>query len=56
MTYPVLLDEAREVFKSYRVSGLPLSVIVDREGVIQVRHAGPMTAAQLERYLARLLP
>jgi peroxiredoxin len=56
ITYPVLLDEARQVFKAYRVSGLPMSVIVDREGVIRVRHTGTMTAAQLERYLEQLLP
>jgi peroxiredoxin len=56
MTYPVLLDEAGHVFKAYRVSGLPMSVIVDREGVIRVRHTGQLAASQLERYLAQLLP
>jgi hypothetical protein len=31
-------------------------VILDGDGVIQVRHVGYLTAAQLERYLAQLLP
>lgn len=56
MTYPVLLDETGQVLKMYRAIGLPMSVILDRDGVIQVRHVGYVTAAQLERYLAQLLP
>lgn len=56
MTYPVLLDETGQVLKMYRAIGLPMSVILDQDGVIQVRHIGYVTAAQLERYLAQLLP
>lgn len=56
MTYPVLLDEGGQVLQTYRANGLPMSVIVDQEGVIQVRHVGYLTAAQLERYLAELMP
>lgn len=56
MTYPVLLDEGGEVLQTYRANGLPMSVIVDPEGVIQVRHVGYLTAGQLEDYLAELMP
>jgi peroxiredoxin len=56
MTYPVLLDESGQVLKMYRAIGLPMSVVVDQEGVIRARHVGFLTAAQLERYLADLLP
>jgi peroxiredoxin len=56
MSYPVLLDESAQVYKMYRVPGLPMSLFLDREGVIQVLHVGPMTAAQLDGYLAELLP
>ena len=56
MTYPVLLDEGGQVLKMYRANGLPMSVLVDQEGVIQVRHVGFLTAEQLERYLADLIP
>ena len=55
MTYPVLLDESGRLFKMYRGLGLPMSLIVDREGVIQVRHVGFLTADQLERYVTDLL-
>jgi len=56
MTYPVLLDERGQVLKMYRAIGLPMSVILDRDGVIQVRHVGALTMEQLEDYLAQVLP
>jgi cytochrome c biogenesis protein CcmG/thiol:disulfide interchange protein DsbE len=56
ITYPVLIDRRRDVAAQYRRRGLPLTVIVDRAGVIQVRHEGYLTAGQLDRYLSRLLP
>lgn len=56
MTYPVLLDEGGQVLKMYRAPGLPISVILDQDGVIQVRHIGFLTRAQLEDYLAKVLP
>jgi peroxiredoxin len=56
MTYPVLLDEGGRVLKMYRANGLPMSVLVDQAGVIQVRHVGFLTAEQLENYLADLIP
>ncbi len=56
ITYPILLDQAGQVLKLYRTLGLPTSILVDRDGVIQVRHIGYLSANQLERYLAELLP
>jgi cytochrome c biogenesis protein CcmG/thiol:disulfide interchange protein DsbE len=56
ITYPVLLDGRGEVMKAYRGSGLPMSVMVDRDGVIRVRHSGFLSAAQLDKYLAQVLP
>jgi cytochrome c biogenesis protein CcmG/thiol:disulfide interchange protein DsbE len=56
MSYPVLLDEQSRVMEAYRGLGLPMSILVDRDGVIQVRHVGILTAAQLESHLAKHLP
>lgn len=56
MSYPVLLDESSRVMKEYRVPGLPTSLFVDRDGVIQVRHVGYLSAAKLDEYLAQVLP
>jgi cytochrome c biogenesis protein CcmG/thiol:disulfide interchange protein DsbE len=56
ITYPVLIDKRGDVAAQYRRRGLPLTVIVDRDGVIQVRHEGYLTADQLDSYLSHLLP
>jgi cytochrome c biogenesis protein CcmG/thiol:disulfide interchange protein DsbE len=36
--YPVLLDSAKDVSKSYRADDLPLIVLIDRHGAIRARH------------------
>jgi peroxiredoxin len=56
MTYPVVVDESGALMKKYRAAGLPVTVIVDRDGVIQIRHIGYLSAAQLDEYLAKVLP
>jgi peroxiredoxin len=56
VTYPVLLDSEAKVMETYRARGLPMSVLVDRDGVIQVRHIGYLAAEQLDEYLAQVMP
>ena len=56
MTYPVLLDAQGSVMKVFRISGLPMSLLIDGEGVIRVRHVGQLTAEQLTEYLQGLEP
>ncbi|HEX9707932.1 MAG TPA: TlpA disulfide reductase family protein [Steroidobacteraceae bacterium] len=36
--YPVLLDSAKDVSKTYRADDLPLIVLIDRHGEIRARH------------------
>jgi len=36
----VLSDEDREVFDAYKVSGIPVTVVIDHEGRIIYRHLG----------------
>lgn len=56
VTYPIMLDTNGQVMKTFRASGLPISLLIDREGVIQVRHTGFLNGTQLTEYLATLLP
>ncbi len=56
ITYPILLDTTGKLLNDYRVRGLPTSMLIDRKGVIQVRHLGVLNARQLEEYLAPVLP
>ena len=55
LTYPVLLDSDGVVTsRQYRVTGMPGSFLIDRQGVIFYRHVGPMSADTLRRKLAEL--
>jgi peroxiredoxin len=36
--YPVLLDQGKDVSKSYHADDLPLIVLIDRHGAIRARH------------------
>ena len=47
VSYPILLDSNGQVMKTFRAAGLPVSLLIDREGVIQVRHTGLLTGTQL---------
>lgn len=56
MTFPVLLDEDGHVTGDlYRLRGLPLSVFVNREGVIARLHIGALTTSQVEEYVGEIL-
>jgi peroxiredoxin len=56
VTFPVLLDEKGRVANEYRTLGLPISLLVDRTGVIFARHVGFLSDDQLQEYLDELLP
>lgn len=55
VTFPVLLDQDGQVTNHhYQATGMPASIIVDRQGVIFYRHLGPMSGETLEAKLAEL--
>ena len=55
VSYDVLLDRQGEVMRSYRVMGLPMTFIVDRQGVIRARIVGESTPQVFERAITNLL-
>lgn len=40
LTFPALLDPDMEVLRLYRISGIPASFLVDKEGIIRHRELG----------------
>ncbi|HFE66436.1 MAG TPA: TlpA family protein disulfide reductase [Chloroflexi bacterium] len=54
-TFPVLLDGNAEALRAYNARSFPMTVIVDRDGVVQYKQVGPVTPAQLEALLEPLL-
>ena len=55
MRFPILLDAHGEVAGRYYVRGIPTSVFVDREGIVQWVHIGVLSEEQLREYAAGLL-
>ena len=55
MTFPVLLDPDGSVEALYRLRGLPLSVFVDRQGIINRLNIGAMSADQIEQFVGEIL-
>ena len=55
LTFPTLMDGQDIVARQYRVQGVPTSLFITREGVIQVRHTGPLDESLLEKYLEKIL-
>lgn len=55
LTFPILLDENGNVAQRYRVLGIPTSFFINREGVIQVQHTGPLDDALIGKYLDQIL-
>ncbi|MBW3657344.1 MAG: TlpA family protein disulfide reductase [Actinobacteria bacterium] len=47
VTYELVTDPDGAFFRAVRARGMPTTVFVDAGGVIQYRHAGPLTSAQL---------
>jgi len=55
ISYEVLLDPQGAVTRDYRVMGLPMTFIVDRQGVIRARIVGESTPEVFERAITTLL-
>jgi peroxiredoxin len=56
MTFPVLLDHDSVVTNGlYRLLGLPMSVFVNREGIVTRIHIGAMTGEQVDEFVAEIL-
>lgn len=54
LTFPILLDEKKTVAQRYLIPGVPISFFVNREGVIQARHVGPVSEALIKDFLDQI--
>lgn len=55
ITYPVLLDPDSKIARSYGVTGLPMTFIVGRDGVVRHRILGEADAAGFRKMVEGLL-
>ena len=55
LSYDIALDRQGEVMRLYQVMGLPVTLIIDRQGVVRSRIIGESTLEALEQAIAGLL-
>jgi peroxiredoxin len=55
MRFPILFDRSGEVARSYRVNQLPVTLIIDRDGVVRAAKYGPVTPEFLQAELDKVL-
>ena len=55
VTFPIVLDEDVSMAASFRVSGLPVSILIDRHGIIVYRHYGQFHPKQIGEQIQPLL-
>lgn len=51
LSFPIWMDQDRDVVKQYKIGPLPSSLFLDRNGVIVDRIEGPLDTARLEYYI-----
>ena len=55
VNFPVLFDENKEVSKLYEVAAMPVTILVDREGIVQRYNPGDLSHEELVALIEPLL-
>jgi peroxiredoxin len=51
--FPIWIDDGQQYGRVYAALGLPTTVVIDRDGVVESGFDGPMTIAQMRSTIAR---
>lgn len=54
VTFPIVLDETGDTADAYNVLGLPTTIFIDRNGIVQEVFTGPVNKAYIEAKLSEL--
>ncbi len=54
LSFPVVIDADGLVGQQYLIQGLPTTLFIDSEGVLQIRHVGLLNRQVLDDYLSEL--
>ena len=51
LTFPILIDKDGSIKEAYHVGNLPVSFLVDADGLIEKVHEGELTSAMLDEWV-----
>jgi len=54
ITFPVVLDEDKQISRLYQAISIPTSYIIDSHGVVQYKMIGPLTKEMIEKMLGSI--
>ena len=56
LSIPVYYDTDYVTVSEYKISAIPLTIVLDAEGYITITHVGSMTRGSLKKLIAQILP
>lgn len=56
LTLPVALETDPALYTAFNVAQIPMTYILDAQGVVRAQHIGELHAGDIEHYLDDLLP
>lgn len=56
VTFPIWLDQEREITRLYKIGPIPTTYFIDKNGVVRDVVIGQMTEAIIEEKVAKILP
>jgi thiol-disulfide isomerase/thioredoxin len=54
--FPIVLDARGRTRRTFRLIGLPTTIFIDRDGIVQLVHSGPISRAELGKALTTIVP
>ncbi len=54
LTFTIALSSDEDFYHYFEAHQIPMTFVIDRAGVIQYRHIGPLTAEDIDQYLSAL--
>jgi len=55
LTFSALLDPNGAIVEQYGIQAFPTTIWIDRQGIIQAKHLGPLSSDLIDSYMADLL-
>ncbi|MBP3039013.1 thiol-disulfide oxidoreductase ResA [Bacillaceae bacterium Marseille-Q3522] len=56
LTFPIVIDRGGQVQTAYRINPLPITFLINKEGVVVKAHTGALTEEMLQMFMKEIKP